>query len=149
MPAADHTARMSSRRSPAVTAGAALLILAMAIGSVAMWIGAPLGWVYVASKMASSSQPELGPYVLVLFAVPITMVIIARGLRALDRRYAALVGVDDDGKQRAPWLRSMRDTPDSGRRTTVLDIVMVGSVGLALVVMAIWFFAFAGSSLPR
>ena len=140
---------MSRRRTPAVNAGAMALIALMGVGSIAMWIGAPLGWVYVASLMASSSQPELGPYMLVLFAVPITMVIIARGLRKLDRSYAKLTGVGEDDNQRAPWLRSMRDTPTSQRRTTILDVVMIVSVGLALVAMAIWFFAFAGSSLPR
>jgi hypothetical protein len=30
----------------------------------------------------------------------------------------------------------------------VLDVVMVVSVGLALLAMAVWFFFFAGSSLP-
>ena len=34
------------------------------------------------------------------------------------------------------------------RRGGVLDKVMIVSVGLALLVFAVWFFAFAGSSLP-
>ena len=45
-------------------------------------------------------------------------------------------------------MRSMRDGRDSGRGTTVLDVVMVWSVALALLCFGVWFFAFAGSSLP-
>jgi len=34
------------------------------------------------------------------------------------------------------------------RRRSVLDTVMIVSVGTALIAFAVWFFAFAGSSLP-
>ncbi len=42
----------------------------------------------------------------------------------------------------------MRGERESGRERTVLDSVMVVSVGLALLCFGVWFFAFAGSSLP-
>ena len=42
----------------------------------------------------------------------------------------------------------MRGDRDRGRRRSVLDGVMMISVGIALAAGAIWFFAFAGSSLP-
>jgi hypothetical protein len=45
-------------------------------------------------------------------------------------------------------MKSLRAERDSGRRRTILDVVMVWSVALALVCFAIWFFVFAGSSLP-
>jgi hypothetical protein len=45
---------------------AALLIGLMAVGSVVLWIGVPVGWLYVASQLTESSQPAMGPYVLVL-----------------------------------------------------------------------------------
>ena len=45
-------------------------------------------------------------------------------------------------------MRSMRGERGSTRQRGVLDTVMIVSVGLALLVLAIWFFGFAGSSLP-
>src|SRR5437588_7806981 len=50
---------------------AALLVLLMALGSVILWIGVPIGWLYVASHITKTSAPTLGPYVLVLIAIPI------------------------------------------------------------------------------
>ena len=49
---------------------------------------------------------------------------------------------------RAPWHRSMRGDEDSRPPRSVLDVVMVISVSIAVTAMAIWFFFFAGSSLP-
>ena len=43
----------------------------------------------------------------------------------------------------------MRAERTSTRRGGVLDKVMIVSVGLALVVFAVWFFGFAGSRCPR
>ena len=40
---------------------AALLIALMAIGSIVLWLGIPIGWVYLASRIAKSSQPSMGP----------------------------------------------------------------------------------------
>ena len=45
-------------------------------------------------------------------------------------------------------MRSMRGERGSTRKRGVLDTVMIVSVGLALAVFGIWFFGFAGSSLP-
>jgi hypothetical protein len=42
----------------------------------------------------------------------------------------------------------MRGERTPTRRGGVLDKVMIVSVGLALVAFTIWFFGFAGSSLP-
>jgi hypothetical protein len=50
--------------------------------------------------------------------------------------------------EQASWMRSMRGERRPGRQRGVLDAVMIVSVALALVAFAIWFFAFAGSSLP-
>jgi hypothetical protein len=122
----------------------------MAIGSVVMWLGVPLGLVYAASKIADSSQPSLGPYLLVLFGLPIGMAIIGKGLGMLDRAHQRLTGIgDESGRRRAAsWNRSMRGERGSTRRGGVLDRVMIVSVGMALLAFGIWFFAFAGSSLP-
>jgi hypothetical protein len=126
---------------------ALMLVLLMAVGSVVMWIGVPLGLIYLASQIADSSQPSAGPYLLVLVGLPVGMAIVGKFLGYLDRVHGRLTGRHED-RRRASWLRSMRaERPQSGR-AGVLDQVMIVSVALALVAFAIWFFAFAGSSLP-
>jgi len=125
------------------------LIALMAVGSVFLWIGIPLGWIYLVSKMVDSSQPSLGPYVLLIVAIPVTMAIVGKLLFGLDHIYARVTGQDSEVQVRAPWLKSMRGERDSRRRLSVLEMTMLVSVSLAVVAFAIWFFGFAGSSLPN
>src|SRR3954463_10543594 len=127
---------------------ALILILLMAAGSIAMWVVVPVAWLYLGSQMQKGSTPTLGPYVLVLAGIVISMVIIGKLLGWLDRVYAIVIGVSRQKRIQAPWHKSMRGERDSGRERTVLDGVMIVSVSLALLVFGVWFFAFAGSSLP-
>jgi hypothetical protein len=122
-------------------------VLLMAVGSVVMWIGVPLGLVYLASQIADSSRPSAGPYLLVLLGLPIGMAIVGKCLGYLDRLHGRLTGRHEE-RRRATWLRSMRAERAPARRGGVLDKVMIVSVGLALLAFTIWFFGFAGSSLP-
>ncbi|MBE2315427.1 hypothetical protein DVA67_005540 [Solirubrobacter sp. CPCC 204708] len=126
---------------------ALLLVLLMAAGSIVMWIGVPLGLIYAAAQLADSSRPSAGPYLLILVGLPIGMAIVAKLLGWLDRLHSRLTG-RERGRHRASWLRSMRAERTSTARGGVLDTVMIVSVALALVVFAVWFFGFAGSSLP-
>jgi hypothetical protein len=124
------------------------LIALMAIGSVMMWIGLPVALLYVASKVADSPRPSMGPYLLIIIGLPLGMIAIGKALGALDRYHGRITGLDDGRRQQAAWMKSMRGEREGRRRRSVLDTVMVISVGLALLASAIWFFAFAGSSLP-
>ena len=127
---------------------AVLLVLLMGIGSIVLWIGIPVGWVWVASRTVKTSQPSLGPYLLVLFATPISMWLWSRMLFKLNGIYSNLTGQTYEVRTQLPWHKSMRGERGSGRPTTVLDLVMIVSVSLALTAFAIWFFLFAGSSIP-
>ena len=124
------------------------LIALMAIGSVMMWIGLPIALIYLASQVADSPRPSMGPYLLIIIGLPVGMVLIGKGLGALDRYHGRITGLDDGRPQQAVWMKSMRGERERRRRRSVLDTVMVVSVGVALLASAIWFFAFAGSSLP-
>jgi hypothetical protein len=128
---------------------AVMLVLLMAVLSVVMWIGVPLGLIYVASQLADSSNPSAGPYLLVLVGLPIGMAIVGKCLGVLDRAHARLTGRIDETRRPPTWMRSMRAERVSTRRGGVLDRVMIASVALAILTFAIWFFAFAGSSLPK
>ena len=128
---------------------AVMLVLLMAVLSVVMWIGVPLGLIYVASQLADSSNPSAGPYVLVLVGLPIGMAIVGKCLGILDRMHGRLTGRIDPQRRRATWLRSMRGERTTTHRGGVLDVVMMISVGVAVVAFVVWFFGFAGSSLPN
>jgi hypothetical protein len=122
-------------------------VLLMAVGSVVMWIGVPVGLIYLASRIADSATPSAGPYLLVLIGLPVGMAIVGKLLGMLDRLHGRLTGREEE-RHRATWLRSMRAERTSSHRGGVLDHVMIVSVGLALIAFGIWFFGFAGSSLP-
>jgi F0F1-type ATP synthase membrane subunit c/vacuolar-type H+-ATPase subunit K len=128
---------------------ALVLIALMAIGSVILWIGIPVGWIYAVSHMVDSSQPSLGPYVLLIFGIPITMALFGKLLFGLDHVYARVTRQDSEVQFRAPWLKSMRGERNTARRLTVLEMTMIVSVSIALLGFAIWFFGFVGSSLPN
>jgi hypothetical protein len=126
----------------------ALLIALMAIGSVLLWLGIPIGWLYIVSRLVKSSQPSMGPYVLLIVGIPASMIVVGKALSKLNRVYGDVMGTTSTARVRSPWMKSMRGERDSGRQRTVLDAVMVWSVALALLCFGVWFFAFAGSSLP-
>jgi hypothetical protein len=127
---------------------AALLIALMAIGSILLWLGIPVGWLYLVSRLVKSSQPSMGPYVLLIVGIPASMIVVGKALSKLNRVYGEVTGTTPTMRARSPWMKSMRGERESGRQRTVLDVVMVWSVALALLCFGVWFFAFAGSSLP-
>jgi hypothetical protein len=134
---------MRSQWNPA----AIMLVALMALGSVVMWFGVPLGLIYLASRLADTPNPSMGPYLLVLIGLPVGMAVVGKGLGALNRAHIRLTGAEVDD-YRPGWTRSMRAERKVERRGGVLDRVMIISVGLAVVIAAVWFFGFAGSSLP-
>jgi hypothetical protein len=123
------------------------LVALMAVGSVVMWLGVPVGLVYVASKLADTPNPSMGPYLLIIIGLPVGMALVGKGLGALNRAHIRVTGAEVD-EYRPGWTRSMRGERKVDRRGGVLDKVMVVSVGAAALVFAVWFFGFAGSSLP-
>jgi hypothetical protein len=126
----------------------AALILVMAVGSIAMWIAVPVAWLYLASRLSQGTQPTLGPFVMVLVGIPLSMVVIGKLLATLDRLYGRVTGTLAQVHIQMPWHKSMRGERGSTRPRSVLDIVMVISVSLALLLFGLWFFLIAGSSLP-
>jgi hypothetical protein len=125
-----------------------VLIALMAVGSVLLWIGIPVGWLYVASQLVDSPEPRMGPYVLVLVGIPATMIAMGKLLAVLDRTYGRVTRTAPSVRTQLPWLRSLRGERRPDRPRSVLEVVMVVSVALALACFAAWFLLFAGSSLP-
>jgi hypothetical protein len=127
---------------------ALFLILLMIVGSLVLWIGIPVGWIVLASHLTNSSAPTLGPYVLLIFGIPVSMFLFGRFLYRLNALYGDVTGSNPEGQVRSAWLKSMRAERGNARPRTVLDVVMIASVSVAALAFVIWFFFFAGSSLP-
>jgi uncharacterized membrane protein YbhN (UPF0104 family) len=140
--------RPSTLRSILGKPAALLLVLLMAVGSVFLWLVVPVGWLWIASHATNTSAPTLGPYLLVIFAIPVTMWIVGRFLFKTNSLYERVTGRDAEVRVQLPWHKSLRDSAGSGRRTTVLDVVMISSVGIALLAFGVWFFLFAHTSMP-
>ena len=144
----DQERPTSIGRTLVKTPAVLLVVLLMAVGSVLLWLAIPIGWVWIASQIVDSSQPTFGPYLLILVAVPVSMYIAGKALFRLDGVYARLTGREDNVHVQLPWHKSMRGERESGHKPTVLEAVMMISVSAALLGFAVWFFVFAGSSLP-
>jgi hypothetical protein len=111
-------------------AGAVLVIAIMFIGSIVLWVGTPLAWLWVASQIQGTTQ-SLGTALLVAFVgVLATVTALGSVLARLSDVYRANCvsrGLSDPGH-------------------VVLEGVLVVSAGVTLVVFGIWFLFFAGAS---
>jgi hypothetical protein len=116
-------------------------VLAMALGSLTLWIGSPVFWLWLTSKLQSGTQASMGPYALMLLGIVVTSVALAKGLAKLNSLYAKVTRTDAVVGIHLPWHRMRGAEHESRiRPITVLDVVMVVSVVLALIIFAAWFF---------
>ncbi len=124
------------------------LVIVMALGSIVVWVVSPAVWLWIASQMTASTQPSLGPYLLVLVGVVLTAVVIGKFLGMVNRAHMRITGRAPDTRKPAKWNRSMRGERAPVNDRGVLEQVMAISVSCALVLFAIWFFGSAGPPLP-
>jgi hypothetical protein len=129
------------------------LAAATILVSVNIWTGAPLLAVWVGSQVAGSSGLSMGA----LFAVVAVLAVgVAAGVMALtwlSARYDELTGRPTAARRTSPWMRSMRGEreEDAKKRqgTSGVERIVVISVVAAVGAFEVWFFFFAGSSLPK
>ena len=124
------------------------LIALMAVGSIFLWIGIPVGWLWIGSQVQSDSgQASFGLYLGILLGIIISMVAMGKLLSSLNGVYGRLTG-SEVVRVRLPWHRSLRGEEEGRPQRQILDVVMVISVMTAGFAFLIWFLFFAGSSLP-
>jgi hypothetical protein len=121
-----------------------LLVVLIFFGSLVMWIGIPLGWVWLAGQLADH---PLEAYGMALFGCPVTMVLFGLVLARLNRVHLRITG-GHASRARTAWLKSFSGERQARRPRTVLDTSMVVSVVIAIVAMAVWYFFFAHSYTP-
>lgn len=120
------------------------IVLAMALGSVALWIGNPILWLWLTARL-QSTQPSMGPYALMLIGITFTAIVLGKILAALNRLYGHVRGTTPTVKVILPWRRSLRGGRSQARETdgrlpvSVLDVVMIVSVAVAGLALLIWF----------
>jgi hypothetical protein len=97
----------------------------MAFGSVAVWIGVPIGWLWIGSQVDADSQDErFATYVAILAGVVVSVAVMGRLLAILNRAYSRVCGADEASRVRPPWHTSIRDEREPRAPHTVLDTVM-------------------------
>ena len=119
------------------------IIALMALGSVALWIGDPVLWMWITSRLQSGTQAKMGPYVLALFGILLTAIAIGKSLSRLNRLYGEVTGTAPTVRIVVPWRRSYRggrgEDEDARMPVSLLDVVMVISVVLAVLALVAWF----------
>ncbi len=122
-----------------------LLVVLMAAGSIFMWLGVPVLWVYIASQLSESTQPSATMILLIIVGIGVSILVLAKLLGVANHAHQVVTGTLPGRRDQTVWMRSMRGERDVQRDHGVLGTVMAVSVSLALLALGVWFFFFAGS----
>ena len=129
--AMDHRNELSTGDRMA----AAFLWILMTVGSLAMWVGVPAGWLWVAGKITADQTQHI---TLSVIGVPLAIIIWARGLFWLNRLHMRIT--------MPRLMREIEEAPEDEEPRVIrgpLEPLLVGSLVVALVAMCVWFFFFA------
>ena len=108
---------------------AVLLLAIMVVGSVVLWVGLPLGWLWVASRIQAASS--LGTALAVaMFGFPLSVLGVV-----------VVLGRLNDAYRRGRLARGLEDIG-----TFALEVVVVVTAAVVIVGFTIWFFLFAGAA---
>lgn len=110
--------------------GAMLVIAIMVIGSLVLWVGTPLLWLWVASQIQGATESLGTALAAAFFGVVLTVTVLASLLARLSDVYRANClarGLDDPGH-------------------VMLEGVLVVSAGVTIAAFLVWFFFLAGTS---
>jgi hypothetical protein len=110
--------------------GAAVLVAMMFLGSLSLWIGVPLAWLYIGSQVQGSTGSLGAAIGVMMVGSVLSILLIVRVLLWLNRTHVE--------------LREARGLDELGG--VVLEGVLVISAGVALVAFGVWFFLFSGSA---
>ena len=105
-----------------------ILLLIMLGASLLLWVGVPLGWLYVGGRIQGSTNHLGTAIVVMMVGAVVSILVIVRCLSWLNRKHIE--------------LREARGLDDVGG--TALEAVMTISAAVAVIGFCIWFFIFAG-----
>ena len=108
---------------------AVLVVSIMIIGSLVLWLGTPLLWLWIGSQIQASTSSLGAAIGATFFGAVLTIVFVAALLARLSNFYRANCvsrGMGDPGH-------------------VVLEMVLVVSAGVSLVAFVVWFFFLSGA----
>jgi hypothetical protein len=106
-----------------------LLVVIMFFGSLVLWVGVPVGWLWVGSRIVPSGglTTAIGA---MMIGMLLSIAVLVTFLAWVNRKHVE--------------LQEARGAPVGP--ATALEIVLVSSAVLAIAAFTIWFFGFSGSS---
>jgi hypothetical protein len=130
------------------------LVTASALCTINLWTGAPLFAIWVGSKVQGNlNNISMTALFSVVVVLAVTVFLLALALTWLNARYDDLTGRPAAARQTSPWLRSMRDEREDDVRRKYgvggIERVVVICAVAGCLAFEVWFFFFAGSSLPN
>ena len=130
------------------------LVTGSALVTINMWTGAPLFAVWVGSKVQGNlNNLSMTALFSVVVVLAVMVFLLAMALTWLNAKYDDISGRPPAARHTSPWLRSMRDEPEHDVRqkygiSAVERMVVICAVA-GVLAFEVWFFFFAGSSLPN
>jgi hypothetical protein len=113
------------------------------IGVLVLGIGVPLLWVFIASKLSDTFlKLPLLPLLVMVAGLFVTYLALAAVVARLDTERQAM------GPARMSWNRSLGAERNPETKTTQWERVFITTCIVMTFLFEIWFFVFAGSSLP-
>jgi hypothetical protein len=106
-----------------------LLVVIMFAGSLVLWIGVPVGWLWIGSRMEPSSglSAAIGA---MMIGMLLTIAALVTFLAWVNRKHVE--------------LQEARGS--FGGTATALELVLVATAVVAVAGFGVWFFGFSGSS---
>ena len=105
-----------------------LVVLMMLCAGLVLWIGVPIGWLYVGSRVQGATDSIGAAILVMLVGVVVSIVAVVPLLAWLNRKHLE--------------LRAARGLDTHGQ--TALEAVMTVSVLVAVLAFIVWFFIIVG-----
>ena len=129
------------------------IVIATGLAAINLLTGAPLLAVWIGSQAQGGQVLSLRGVVTVLAVLGVLAFILAWALSRLHAKYDQLIGRPPTLTRTSPWQRRMRGELDEHLRDryelSAPERVLAGCVIFGALALEIWFFFFAGSSLPN
>ena len=120
-----------------------LKVVGFGLGVLLLGIGVPLLWVFIASKISDTFlEIPLLPLFVMVTGLFVSYMLLATVVARYDKERAAM------GPARMSWNRSLGAERKPDNPTTKWERVFITTALVMTFLFEIWFFVFAGSSLP-
>ncbi|MBA3301570.1 MAG: hypothetical protein H0T15_06835 [Thermoleophilaceae bacterium] len=106
----------------------AMVLVIMLVGSVVLWVGVPIGWLWIGSQVQGSTGSIGTSLAVAMGGALVSIIALAAALGWLNHKHEQLA------QARGVELKG----------SSALEKVLVVSAGLSVVLFSIWFLLFAG-----